>query len=183
MVTRTVSVFEPAVLTIASITAGSAFNIIPESAVLSGTYRTLSEASRKMVREGITRVAHGVAAAHGATVDVQLPEGYPVVHNDAGFAAMARRAAAGVIGSASVRELAHPSMGGEDFSYVLQQVPGAMAFLGACPPGLSPETAPDNHSSRVVYDEEAMACGSALHCAVAEAFLGEREQPAPGEPP
>ncbi|MFI1200699.1 M20 family metallopeptidase [Streptomyces sp. NPDC020883] len=173
MVTRTIGVFEPAVVTVTSITAGRAVNIIPETAELTGTYRTLSEPGRQAVRDGIARVAHGVAAAHGATADVELTDGYPALHNDPDFTATVRAAASGVVGPAHLHELPHPTMGGEDFSYILQRVPGAMAFLGACPPDRAPETAPDNHSNHVTYDEDALAVGTALHCAVAEAFLAE----------
>ena len=65
-----------------------------------------------------------------------------------------------------------PVMGAEDWSYVLQRVPGAMAFLGACPPALDPRTAPSNHSNRVVFDESAMTSGIALYSAVALRHLG-----------
>ncbi|GHG62150.1 M20 metallopeptidase family protein [Streptomyces griseocarneus] len=171
MMTRTVSVFDPAVLTITSVSAGSTSNVVPETAVLSGTYRTFTDTSRQVVRDGIMRVAHGVASAHGAVADVELIDGYPAVHNDPRFTAHVRRAAATVVGPARVHELPHPTMGGEDFSYVLRRVPGAMAFLGACPPDRSPATAPDNHSNHVVYEESAMAVGTAVHAAVAEAFL------------
>lgn len=171
MMTRTVSVFDPAVLTIASVTAGSTFHVVPETAELHGTYRTFTDASRQVVRDGIVRVAHGVAAAHGAVADVELVDGSPALHNDPLFTAGAHRAAATVVGPGRVHEMPHPTMGGEDFSYVLRRVPGAMAFLGACPPGRSPATAPDNHSNRVVYDESVMAIGAAVHTAVAEAFL------------
>jgi hippurate hydrolase len=68
-------------------------------------------------------------------------------------------------------------MGAEDFSYVLQRVPGAMAFLGACPPDLDPETAPANHSSRVVFDEDALPVGVATYAALA---LRELARPAAG---
>ncbi|MEU7167763.1 M20 family metallopeptidase [Streptomyces morookaense] len=171
MITRTVPVFDPAVLTITTITAGRAFNVIPETAELTGTYRTLTGTSRRAVREGITRVAHGVAAAHGMTADVDLPEGYPPVHNDPAFTATVRRAVIDTLGPSAVHDLPHPTMGGEDFAYVLQRVPGAMAFLGACPPGSTPGEAPDNHSDKVVYDESALAVGVAVHCAVAETCL------------
>jgi metal-dependent amidase/aminoacylase/carboxypeptidase family protein len=65
----------------------------------------------------------------------------------------------------------NPIMGAEDWSYVLQRVPGAMSFLGACPPGIEPEDAPANHSNKVVFDEDAMAVGVATHVAVALAAL------------
>ena len=70
-------------------------------------------------------------------------------------------------GADKVEPLPAPIMGAEDFSYVLQRVPGAMAFLGARPDGVDPETAPQNHSDVVVFDEEAMPLGAALYAAVA----------------
>ncbi|QCX74599.1 putative hydrolase YxeP [Streptomyces sp. YIM 121038] len=173
MVTRTVHVFDPAVVTIGRIEAGTTTNIIPETAELHGTLRTLTPATRELLRENVARVAHHVAAAHGATAEVELPEGYPPVVNDPDRTAAARAAATALLGPDRVHELAEPVMGAEDFSYVLQRVPGAMAFLGACPPGTSPDEAPDIHCNRVVFDEDAMAVGSAVHAAVALRFLGD----------
>ena len=72
-----------------------------------------------------------------------------------------------VLGRRRVHTMPSPIMGAEDFSYVLQKVPGALAFLGACPASVDPATAPPNHSNRVVFDESAMAVGSALYAALA----------------
>ncbi|MEV3987636.1 M20 family metallopeptidase [Streptomyces sp. NPDC049837] len=171
MVTRTVHVFDPAVVTVASIRAGSTTNIIPETAELHGTLRTLTPETRHNVREGIARVAHHVAAAHGAAVDVELTEGYPPVLNDPAVTGVLRETAARLLGDDRVRHLPEPVMGAEDFSYVLRRVPGAMAFLGARPPDVPAEAAPDCHSNRVVFDEPAMATGAALHAAAALRFL------------
>jgi amidohydrolase len=167
MITRRVNVFDPAVVTIAKITAGSAHNIIPESAEMLGTVRALSARTRQAVRDHIVRVAEGVAAAHGATAEVDIEVGYPVTVNDPGAAELARRVAVDLVGEDRVTVMADPIMGSEDFSYVLQRVPGAMAFLGACPPGLDPDSAPSNHSSRVVFDEDALAVGVATYAALA----------------
>ena len=167
MVTRRIDIFDPAVVTIAQITAGTTNNIIPETAFLFGTIRTLSEATRGEVRAGVRRVAEGIAAAHGATADVDLEAGYPVTVNDPGFTAFVMETARSLIGDERVVELRSPIMGAEDFSYVLQEVPGAMAFLGARPAGLDPATAPQNHSNLVVFDEAAMPLGVALYTAVA----------------
>ncbi|MFD8141640.1 M20 family metallopeptidase [Streptomyces sp. NPDC059708] len=167
MVTRTVNVFDPAVVTIARIEAGTATNIIPATARLHGTFRTLTPETRKAVRANIERVARHVAEAHGAHAEVTLTETYPPVHNDPAFTDLARRAADAVLGTASVHHLAEPVMGAEDFSYVLERVPGAMALLGARPPGTPADGTPDCHSDRVVFDEETMATGAALHTAVA----------------
>ncbi|OEJ30461.1 M20 metallopeptidase family protein [Streptomyces subrutilus] len=167
MVTRTVDLFDPAVVTIASIHAGTTANVIPETAEIHGTFRTLSPAARQLVRDNITRVARHVAAAHGAEADITLTEGYPPVVNDpAGTAALYDTAAA-LLGPDRVHHLAEPFMGAEDFSYVLRRVPGTMAFLGARPPGVPAADAPDCHSNRVVFDEAALATGAALHAAAA----------------
>jgi len=167
MVTRRIDVFDPAVVTIAQITAGTTNNIIPETAFLFGTIRSVSEETRAEVRAGVRRVAEGIAAAHGATVEVDLEAGYPVTINDATFTAFVMDTARSLIGADNVAELPAPIMGAEDFSYVLQKVPGAMAFVGARPDGQDPATAPQNHSNLVVFDEPAMAVGVALYAAVA----------------
>ncbi len=167
MVTRRIDVFDPAVVTIAQITAGTTNNIIPESVFLFGTIRTVSEKTREEVRAGVRRVAEGIAAAHGATAEVDLEPGYPVTINDPDYTAFVMNTARSLVGDDKVAELRAPIMGAEDFSYVLQQVPGAMAFLGGTPPGLDPATGPQNHSNLVVFDEPAMAVGVALYAAVA----------------
>ncbi|MGX1135397.1 amidohydrolase [Streptomyces glaucescens] len=167
LATRSVHVFDPAVITIASVHAGTTTNIIPETAELHGTFRTLTPETRRRVREGVERVARHVAAAHGAAVDVDLIEGYPPVVNDPEVAGTVRDTAAALLGADLVGELPEPFMGAEDFAYVLRRVPGVMAFLGARLPGTSAEEAPDCHSNRVVFDEPALASGAALHAAVA----------------
>jgi amidohydrolase len=167
MVTRQIDVFDPAVVTIAQITAGTTNNIIPETAFLFGTIRSVSEETRENVRAGVRRVAEGIAAAHGGTAEVDLEAGYPVTVNDPAFTAFVMDTARSLIGDERVAEMPAPIMGAEDFSYVLQDVPGAMAFLGARPADQDPATAPQNHSNVVVFDETAMPVGVALYAAVA----------------
>ena len=164
MVTRTVDAFDPAVVTIARIEAGTTNNVIPETAHLTGTIRTVSESTRSLVLDGLRRLAGGIAAAHGAEAEVEVEQGYPVTVNDDDFATFAEDVARSVVGDAATVRMPSPVMGAEDFSYWLQRVPGAMAFLGASP-GRGP-VAP-NHSNRMVLDEGAMVTGIALHAAVA----------------
>jgi len=173
MVTRRVDAFDPAVVTIAQVVAGTTTNIIPETAFLGGTMRTVSEARRIAVRADVRRVCEGVAAAHGASVEVDIEPGYPVTINDNAFAELVLSVAAEVVGEERARRLPAPIMGAEDFSYVLQQVPGAIAFVGARPLHVDPATAPMNHSNRVVFDESAMAAGIATYVGVARRFLSE----------
>jgi len=171
MVTREVSVFDPAVVTITQIVAGTTDNVIPETAELLGTMRTLSEQTRSQVKEKLHRLVPAIAAALGATGELTLKEGYPVVVNDGSAADLVHSTTLGMIGPDRALLERDPIMGAEDWSYVLQLVPGAMSWLGACPPGLDPATAPTNHSNRVIFDEAAMAVGVATHTAVALAAL------------
>ena len=167
MVTRRVDVFDPAVVTIAHLDAGTTTNIIPETAFVEGTIRTASEATRALVHAGVRRVVEGICAAHDAAAELEIMPGYPVTINDPAFTAFAAGVAAETLGADAVIELGAPIMGAEDFSYVLQRVPGAMFFVGARPPEEDPATAPQNHSNRVVHHEPAMAAGAAVYAAVA----------------
>ncbi len=166
-ITRQVHAFDPVVLTIAQVVAGTTTNIIPETATLSGTMRTVSAEAREAGRALIRQVAPRIAEAHGLTAEVDLEPGYLVTYNDAEHAAFLRDVAGAIGGEDVVVEMAHPVMGAEDFSYVLEQGPGAFAFLGARPADLDPLTAPQNHSNRVVFDEEPMALGAALYAGLA----------------
>jgi amidohydrolase len=168
-VTRRVDVFDPAVITIAKIEAGSTRNVIPETARMLGTIRTVSERTRERVLEGVERLIKGLAAAHGAEANVKLTRGYPVTVNDEGITGFVTQVAAELLGEHRVRLMPTPMMGSEDFSYVLRRIPGTMMFLGTRPDGNAP--AIPNHSNRMVVNEAAMATGVALHAAVALRFL------------
>ena len=172
MITRTVDVFDPAVLTVGHVTAGTSDNIIPETAALEGTIRTVSEATRATVHEGVRRVVAGICAAHGATGELEIVPGYGVTMNAPSFVDLVGDEARALVGPDCVGRLAAPLMGAEDFSYVLQRVPGAIVMLGARPADVDEATAPQNHSNRVVFDEPSMALGAALHAAVALRYLG-----------
>ena len=167
MVTRRINVFDPSVITIGRINAGTAHNVIPETAMIEGTIRAVSERTRTQVRDGIKRVAEGIAAAHEASVAVEIEAGYPVTVNSDAGADFALGVAGELLGNDRVVRLAHPIMGAEDFSYVLQRVPGAMLFLGATPWDRDLAKAAPNHSNRVFYDEQCMITGMATHAAMA----------------
>jgi hippurate hydrolase len=167
-VTRRIDVFDPAVITITRLQAGTANNVIPPSANLLGTIRSTSERAREAAHAGVRRVAEGVAAAHGVEAKVHVVPGYPVTVNDAGFAGFARAVTGELLGADAPIDMAAPVMGAEDFSYVLQRVPGALVFLGARPGGGRAEPL---HSSRMTIDEDVMAQGVALHAALALRWL------------
>jgi len=176
MVTRRVDVFDPAVVTVARIQAGTTSNVIPESAELYGTVRTVSERARDAVLADIEQVARGLASAHGATAEISIVRGYPVTINDPDAAAFALDTASALFGPKLALEMPTPVMGAEDWSYVLQEVPGAMAFLGTRPKGVAPHDVAPNHSNRMVLDEDAMVAGIATYAGVSLRWL---DRPAP----
>lgn len=174
MMTRRVNAFNPGVLTVTQIHAGTASNVIPETAEIIGTIRAISEHTRRLVHDGVRRVAEGVAGAHDLEVTVELNDGYDVTVNSVDYARIAGDIARDVAGQDKFIELPNPVMGAEDFGYVLNHVPGAMMFLGATPHDRNPMTAAPNHSNRVFYDEEAMTTGIAMYSAVALRHLAKR---------
>ena len=173
MMTRRIPAFDPAVLTIAHIKAGSTNNVIPETAFIEGTIRSFSEKSRTIARDGLKRVVEHVCAAHLCEADLNIIPGFPVTLCDERAVALARRTTKDMFGEDAWFEMPHPMMGAEDFSYVLQKSPGAMMFLGATPEGGDWRTCCALHSNRMMLDEKVMARGAAMHCAIAEAFLSE----------
>ncbi len=173
MVTRKISVFDPAVVTIAKITAGTTNNIIPETAHMLGTIRTLSPRQRARVAEELNRLAPGIAAAHGCTAEVHIEQGFPVTVCDARAVTFGRQVVEDIFGEESWITLDTPIMGAEDFAYVLEKTPGAMFFLGASHEGDDWRSCCGLHSNRMVLDDSVMARGAALHAAIAERFLAD----------
>lgn len=171
-VTRRIDAFDPVVLTVTKITAGTTSNVIPETAELLGTLRSFSEGSRARAQKGIERVATQVAAAHELEAEVTLSEGYPVTVNDAGFAEFSARVTRELLGDSAWIEMPNPAMGAEDFSYVLQRLPGAMVLLGVRPEGVD-HPAPQ-HSNRMLLNESGMQHGIALHAGIALQYLEGR---------
>ncbi len=173
MVTRKVSVFDPAVITIAKIAAGTTNNIIPETAHMLGTIRTLSPQQRSRVAAELNRLAPGIAAAHGCTADVHIEPGFPVTVCDARAVRFGQKVVEETFGEESWISLDTPIMGAEDFAYVLEKVPGAMFFLGASHEGDDWRSCCGLHSNRMVLDDSVMARGAAVHAAIAERFLAD----------
>ncbi|PZQ60429.1 MAG: amidohydrolase [Sphingomonas taxi] len=170
-VARRVPVADPAVLTMTQIHAGSSHNIIPDEVRLMGTLRTLSDRTRTAMRAAFHQIAQGIAAAHGCVAETSIDEGYPVTMNDPRATRLLRELADDVPGAAGWTVMPAPMMGGEDFSYVLREMPGAMAFIGVAAADSDPRTNPPLHNTRMTIDEAVMASGVAMHCAVAERFL------------
>jgi hippurate hydrolase len=170
-VTRRFKPFDPVVLTVGRIAAGTVNNVIPERAMLEATLRSFSTTARETAQTGIRRLAEQLAAAYEMQAEVIIDEGYPATYNDAEFVKFVRQTTRELFGEDAYLEMPEPLMGAEDFSLMLQRMPGAMAFLGVAPDDVDPATAAPCHSNRMQLNESAMAHGVALHAAVACEFL------------
>jgi amidohydrolase len=177
MVTRKFNVADPVVLSVTQINAGTAHNVIADRVTMRGTVRTLSPASRARIGSEIERIAMLVAAAHDMTATVKLTPGFSVTLCDSRAVALGEAVARDLAGPNSgepgFHKLAAPIMGAEDFSYVLEKVPGAMFFLGVAHEGVDWKTCCSIHSTRMVVDESVLPLGTALLAGCAERFLAE----------
>jgi metal-dependent amidase/aminoacylase/carboxypeptidase family protein len=134
--------------------------------------RSFSVESHARVLAETVRVCEGIAAAHGLDVEAVASELYPVTINDAGEVAAFGAAVGELHGPERFLEMPNPVTGSEDFSRVLDAVPGTMAFLGACPPDRDPATAPYNHSPEAAFDDRLLADGAAMYAEWARVRLG-----------
>ena len=130
IVARNVDPLEAAVISICQFQAGQADNVIPQTATLRGTVRTLSPAVRELVKKRVYEVVEGTAKLHGAKADLRYTPGYPVLVNDEGRAAFAASVAAEIAGKDKVDRNTPPLMGAEDFAYMLEERPGAFIYVG-----------------------------------------------------
>jgi amidohydrolase len=167
LVTRKFDVFDPVVITVGSFHAGTADNVIPDKATFWATARSFSRESRAALAELVPRLIGDIARGHGLTAEAEYAGEYPVTINDAAEAAFAQETIAAVFGAERGETAEFPITGAEDFSFVLEQVPGAFVILGACPTDRDPETAPTNHSTVAVFDDAALADGTALYAELA----------------
>jgi hippurate hydrolase len=177
-VTRRFDVFDPVVITIGAFHAGTQHNVIPDSAYFEATVRSFSpEAHAKVLKESV-KVCQGIAAAHGMEVDAEAIELYPVTVNDARQVLDLESVVRDVHGAERFVVLPNPVAGSEDFSRVLDAVPGAMAFLGATPTDRDPATAPFNHSPEAAFDDAVLADGVAVYAEFALRSLSVADPPA-----
>ncbi|KTR63919.1 hypothetical protein SA15R_10140 [Rothia kristinae] len=145
---------EPVVATITQLRAGGAAeNVIGDEAFIGGSVRTMDRAGTQRFGSMVEELAQGIAAAHGCTVTVDFSELYPATICDPAEADFAARSLRGLLGEDAVTQREHSRMGSEDFSYVLEQVPGAFLHVGASYPDEDPAASPTNHSARVRFDD------------------------------
>ena len=163
VVSRTTSPMQSAVLTFGMIAGGEARNVLCDKVTLTGTLRTADPALREELKARVREISEGVCHAMGATADVNIITGYSALINHDEEVDRVFRLGRRLLGDENVELRAEPSMGGEDFSYFLEAVPGAFWHLG-CSKELP---APSLHSKDLVIDESCIPIGVAMECALA----------------
>ena len=173
IVSRETNPFSPTVVSVGSIHGGEAMNVIPSSVKLTGTFRSLSGSELGFVKQRIEEIVAGVGTANRckATVTYPIQDFPPTVNDDVSWA-VAREAAEGLLGAGHVRAM-EPILGGEDFAFYQQRIPGNFAFLGVSDPAW--DTRHGVHHPKFRVDEGALPVGTAWHVATAlKALAGSR---------
>lgn len=173
VVTRKFPVSDPVVATVAKIEAGTAHNVIADRVAMRGTLRTLSATNRARIHEALKLVATNIAAAHGMTAEVAITPGFPVTVCDGRAVDLGEKVVRDLTGEHGFHRLDAPIMGAEDFSYVLEKVPGAMFFLGVAHEGVDWRSCCSIHSTRMMVDETVLPLGTAVLAGCAVRFLAE----------
>lgn len=170
VVSRSIDPLENAVVTVGKFQAGTAFNIIPETATLEGTVRTLSEQVRNRVKQRMKQIIKGICEAHEMDFELDYKDGTAVLINDPELTKIVKNVAEGVVGKENVVEVP-PSMGGEDMAFFLQKVPGVFYLVGSANPtkGLDKP----HHSPYFDIDEDALLVGVQMHVNLVMKILGE----------
>ena len=171
IVSRNMDPFASSVVTVGFVKGGSAYNVIPTDAHVGGTTRTTTPEARKLIEARIREICEGAAKMYGVKIDVEYRYGYPPTINNAQRAAFAIDVAAGVCGPHGVRDNVQASMGAEDFSYMLEKVPGAMVWLGN---GGEDGNGAGLHNSRYDFNDMAIPFGVSFFVNTVERFLGEQ---------
>jgi len=167
MVTRRFDVFDPVVVTVGLLQAGTQRNIIPETARFEATVRTFSAEARAKVADSVVELARAIAAAHGLRAEVEYLPGYPVTVTDGAETDFLADTVREVFGEERYQPMPNPMTGAEDFSRVLEAVPGSFAWLGAAPKGADLDNLPLNHSPYAEFDDAVLSDGAALYAELA----------------
>ncbi|TDC74566.1 M20 metallopeptidase family protein [Streptomyces hainanensis] len=176
-VARRFDAFDPVVVTVGEFHAGTAPNVVPDSARFRAGVRTFTDVATRRVAAELPSLVRGIAAAHGAEADVTFRTVLPATVNDPHHAELFARTAAELFGADAYQELPRPRMGSEDFSRVLARVPGAYGYLGAAPAGVDHPAG--NHAPTAVFDDSVLPAAARLLAALAWRHVGPSPRSTP----
>ena len=168
VVSRSVTPLQPAILSITELHAGSAYNVIPDGAVLRGTIRAFDADVRALMVRRMEEITAGIAMSFGAYATVTVERGYPALVNSAAHVAAMARVAAGVVGAKNVDTEATPVSGSEDFAFMLERVPGAYFLLGQ-------SEGPNVHNPGYRFNDDVIPIGASILARIAEARLSHKQ--------
>lgn len=167
-VTRQFDIFDPIVITVGLLRAGTASNVIPDTAYFEASVRTFSTMARDRIVELAPRLLTSIAHGHGLEADVEYRPRFPATVNNEAEARFAHQTAAELFGPERSALMEQPLSASEDFSLVLNRVPGAFVGLGAAEPGVDPDSVEFNHSPYALFDDGVLADGAAMYAQLAE---------------
>ncbi|CAB4624534.1 unannotated protein [freshwater metagenome] len=164
MVTKRFNAFDPVIVNIGWVRAGdtATTNVIPETASFGATVRVFSDENANKLKLYTQELVSSIAEGFGLTASVEFTRATKVLINDEQAIASVEKVTAELFGPARYINLPAPIAGGEDFASILQEVPGAFVFMGACPPGVDHTSAATNHSNKAVFDDSVLGDGAAL---------------------
>jgi amidohydrolase len=166
LITRSFSAFDPVVITVGQFHAGTKANIIPDTAEFQATIRTFSAENRARIQVEAVRLCKSIAEGYGLKAEVQVVEQYPVTVNNDAHAQFVGKVAIELFGKDGYMDMPHPIAGAEDYSRVLEQIPGSYVFLGASADQDFTKSEV-NHSPRATFDDAVLYRGTALLCELA----------------
>jgi amidohydrolase len=172
LITRSFSAFDPVVVTVGQFHAGTKANIIPDSAEFQATIRTFSPENRSRIQTEAIRLCKSIAEGYGLKAEIKVVEQYPVTANNNEHAQFVGKVTTDLFGNESFIEMPHPIAGAEDYSRVLEEVPGSYVFLGASVDKDFTKSEV-NHSPRAMFDDSVLHRGTALLCELAVRSLNE----------
>lgn len=169
MVTKRFSAFDPVIVNIGWVRAGdtATTNVIPETASFGATVRVFSEENALRLKQYTKELVQSIAAGFGLSATVEFTRATKVLVNDADAISAVEKVTGDLFGKGRYLDLATPIAGGEDFASILQEIPGAFVFMGACPPEVDHTTAATNHSNKAVFDDSVLGDGAALLASLA----------------
>jgi amidohydrolase len=175
MVNKRFSAFDPVVINVGWVKAGDDHteNVIPETASFGATIRTFSVENTEKIKRYSTDLLESIAKAHGVEVEINFLPSTKVLMNDAKSIDRVERVIGEAFGPGRYWTMPDPIAGGEDFASVVDIIPGAFVFMGACPDGIDPSTAATNHSNKALFDDSVLADGAALLASLAFDALNE----------
>jgi hippurate hydrolase len=166
--------FDPVILNVGWIRAGddATTNVIADSASFGATVRTFSQKSTALLHELAPKLIHSIAEGFGLTATVEFGRATKVLMNDAAAVTRVEKVSKALVGEHGYIALQEPMAGGEDFASIVQEVPGAFVFVGACPPEINHETAATNHSAKAMFDDSVLPLCASILAGLAFDHLG-----------